>query len=165
MKFVTILENRLSKFCATLGTSRLRRLSPAPTVPHSSRSCQNGISCGQSPVLPGPSTHRGTSPVTAHPLRLANSYEIKQHLQQQFQTFNSVFPADGASEPPPPYPMGSSSNPPPSYSQLVALRQSPTFSCTSSDYRAMDFRRSPAPHNNPYPYHQVKKRIKYIFSP
>lgn len=105
--------------------------------------------------MASPSSHRGTSPVTSHPLRLANSFEIKQHLQQQFQTFNSVFPVDGASEPPPPYPMGSSSNPPPSYSQLAALRQSPTFSCTSSDYRAMEFRKSPGPLANPYPFHQV----------
>merc|ERR1719295_2389271 len=48
-------------------------------------------------------------------------------------------------EPPPPYPMGtaahSSAPPPPSYSQSLAMRQSPTHSSTSSDYR-----RSPGLH-------------------
>lgn len=137
---------------------RLRRMSPVPVV-HSSRSGQNGASSNQPSNTVGLSSQRGTSPVATQPLRVANSYEIKQqfqqHFQQQLTTLTSVFPVDGASEPPPPYPMGSAANPPPPYSQSVAMRQSPTLSCTSSDYRAMDFRRSPAPLPHSYPYHQV----------
>ena len=55
----------------------------------------------------------------------------------------SLFPGDlmnGQMEPPPPYPMGtaamtSNNPPPPSYSQTLAMRQSPTLSSTSSEYR------------------------------
>ena len=122
----------------------LRRMSPVP-VSHPSRNIQmNGPGSTNSSVIQG----RGTSPVAGHPLRVTNSREIQQHVQQQLQTIQSlsVFPVDGASEPPPPYPMGSAANPPPSYSQSVALRQSPTLSNASSDYRTLsDYRRSPAP--------------------
>ena len=122
----------------------LRRMSPVP-VCHPSRAVQLN---GNGTAAVGPASHRGTSPVAGQPIRVANSREIQQHLQQQLQTIQSlsVFPVDGSSEPPPPYPMGSAAtNPPPSYSQSVAMRQSPTLSSTSSDYRALDFRRSPAP--------------------
>ena len=68
----------------------------------------------------------------------------------------SIFPPEGggATEPPPPYPMGmgvasaspvtvgaaaasaaAPPPPPPSYSQSLAMRQSPTLSSASSDYR------------------------------
>jgi len=130
------------------------------SVSHASRSGQNGATNNQTPNAAGVSSHRGASPVASQPLRVTNSFEIKQqfqqHFQQQLSTLTSVFPVDGASEPPPPYPMGSAANPPPPYSQSVAMRQSPTLSCTSSDYRAMDFRRSPAPLAHSYPYHQVQ---------
>jgi len=127
----------------------LRRMSPVP-VCHPSRGVQLN---GQGPVTSsvGQGSHRGTSPVAGHPLRVTNSREIQQQLQQQLQTIQSiqslsVFPVDGATEPPPPYPMGSAANPPPSYSQSVAMRQSPTLSSASSEYRTMsDYRRSPAP--------------------
>ena len=121
----------------------LRRMSPVP-VCHPSR----GVQQGPASSSVGSGSHRGTSPVAGHPLRVTNSREIQQQLQQQLQTIQSlsVFPVDGASEPPPPYPMGSAANPPPSYSQSVAMRQSPTLSSASSEYRTMsDYRRSPAP--------------------
>ena len=122
----------------------LRRMSPVP-VCHPPRNIQLN---GNGTASVGPASHRGTSPVAGQPLRVANSREIQQQLQHQLQTIQSlsVFPVDGSSEPPPPYPMGTAAaNPPPSYSQSVAMRQSPTLSSTSSDYRALDFRRSPAP--------------------
>ncbi len=98
------------------------------------------------------STHqRGTSPITtvsSNPLKVTNSREIQAQIQQQLQSMQ-MFPGEHA-EPPPPYPMGTAaagttSNPPPSYSQSMSLRQSPTLSSTSSDYRYTEFRRSPAP--------------------
>jgi len=127
--------------------SRLLRMSPVPGC-HPSRVVQLN---GNSAPSVGSASHRGTSPVAGHPLRVTNSREIQQQVQQQLQSIQtmqslSVFPVDGASEPPPPYPMGSAANPPPSYSQSVAMRQSPTLSSTSSDYRTLsDYRRSPAP--------------------
>ncbi len=63
-------------------------------------------------------------------------------VAQQLQAL-SLYPGDlnGQVEPPPPYPMGSaalpSSAPPPSYSATLAMRQSPTLSSTSSDYRCV----------------------------
>ena len=122
----------------------LRRRSPVPT--HASRGgTQGGVIT--------PTTHqRGTSPITTNnPLKVHNSREIREQLQQQLHSMqaSSIFPAEGvATEPPPPYPMGTAVNtapPPPSYSQTLAMRQSPTLSSTSSDYRCADYRRSPAP--------------------
>ena len=103
-----------------------------------------------------------------------------QQVQQKLQNINIFPEEGcGVVEPPPPYPMGPDAAaaptfavpsspalvqqqqqqqqqqnpppaPPPSYSQSLAMRQSPTLSSASSDYRATpsttaDFRRSPAP--------------------
>ena len=124
-------------------------MSPVPT--HASRPAGGIISHSQ----------RGTSPVTtSQPMRPHNTREMQQAVQQQLQMHQAVqashiFPENGTTEPPPPYPMGSAAaNPPPSYSQSFAIqqRQSPTLSSTSSDnYRVMtsaDYRRSPAPNNH-----------------
>ncbi len=68
-------------------------------------------------------------------------------MAQQLQAL-SLYPGDlnGQVEPPPPYPMGSaalpSSAPPPSYSATLAMRQSPTLSSTSSDYRWANVKRT-----------------------
>ena len=68
----------------------------------------------------------------------------------------SLYPGDlnGQMEPPPPYPMGTAASnnnpPPPSYSQTLAMRQSPTLSSASSDYR-----RSPHGGFANYPFVQV----------
>ena len=103
---------------------------------------------GQSPVL-----HGHGHPLKAHP---PNSRE----LQAQMQNLSvSIFPPEGG-QPPPPYPMGAVATmgvaaggqaaasttagaataapppPPPSYSQSLAMRQSPTLSSASSDYRS-----------------------------
>ena len=134
----------------------LKRMSPVPT--HASRATGIAVSHSQ----------RGTSPVTtSHPMKVHNTREMQQAVQQQLQMHQAtshIFPEDGKPlEPPPPYPMGSAAsntqhtpslnaNPPPSYSQSFAIqRQSPTLSSTSSEYQVMtsaNFRRSPAPINN-----------------
>lgn len=120
----------------------LRRMSPVPA--HSAQRNQMIVSAAGV-------NQRGTSPVTtagAAPLKVNNSREIQAQFQQQLQSMQ-MFPNEHT-EPPPPYPMGSAAtpngtNPPPSYSQSMSLRQSPTLSSTSSDYRYTEFRRSPAP--------------------
>ncbi len=130
----------------------LKRMSPI-TVAHPARVVQH-----QPGQTPKHQQQRGTSPVTAQqPMRVPNTREIRQQvqqLQQNLQNINlSPEEALGAIEPPAPYPMGqyaagASAHPPPSYSQSLAMRQSPTLSTTSSDYRtpsSADFRRSPAP--------------------
>ena len=84
-----------------------------------------------------------------------NAIFLQAHINQQMQSL-SIFPPEGggATEPPPPYPMGmgvasaspvtvgaaaasaaAPPPPPPSYSQSLAMRQSPTLSSASSDYR------------------------------
>ena len=111
----------------------MRRMSPVPA--HSNRGTpQGGIMAA---------SQRGTSPITTNSaLKVPNSREIREQYQKQLHSMqaSSIFPAEGvATEPPPPYPMGTAVNsapPPPSYSQtLAAMRQSPTLSSTSSDYR------------------------------
>ena len=107
-----------------------KRMSPVPSLPCIS----------QYPVMP-PVT-RGTSP-TARPVIVPNSLEMQAQVDQMRMHALSLYPStelNGAVvEPPPPYPMGtaahSSAPPPPSYSQSLAMRQSPTHSSTSSDYR------------------------------
>ncbi|XP_059084100.1 serine/threonine-protein kinase Warts-like isoform X2 [Tigriopus californicus] len=149
---------------ASVTNSMLRRMSPVPG---------RGVagSAGPSPVPSSMALNRGTSPVVVnsnshhHPLRVQNSREIQQQLQQTLQNIQSmsIFPMEGSSgEPPPPYPMGTAAqghtgaNPPPSYTQSLAMRQSPTLSSTSSDYRlpSSEYRRSPGPNLLPtyHPY-------------
>ena len=112
-----------------------KRMSPVPSLP-----CRPGQGISQYPVMP-PVT-RGTSP-TARPVIVPNSLEAQAQVDQMRMHALSLYPStelNGAVvEPPPPYPMGtaahSSAPPPPSYSQSLAMRQSPTHSSTSSDYR------------------------------
>ena len=97
---------------------------------------------------------RGTSPVARaapQPMIVSNSLEAQQHVAHQMQAL-SLYPGGDIHstqvEPPPPYPMGTAAlnaPAPPTYSQTLAMRQSPTLSSTSSDYR-----RSPGLHCN-YP--------------
>ena len=87
---------------------------------------------------------RGTSPVARavqQPMIVSNSLEAQQHVAQQMQAL-SLYPGGDIHstqvEPPPPYPMGTAAlnaPAPPTYSQTLAMRQSPTLSSTSSDYR------------------------------
>ena len=112
-----------------------KRMSPVPSLP-----CRPGQGISQYPVMP-PVT-RGTSP-TARPVIVPNSLEAQAQVDQMRMHALSLYPStelNGAVvEPPPPYLMGtaahSSAPPPPSYSQSLAMRQSPTHSSTSSDYR------------------------------
>ena len=114
----------------------MKRMSPVPGRPLTSVPAVSSalVTRGQSP-----------QPRNTQPLVVSNSVEAQQQVAQQMQAL-SIFPSDNnQSEPPPPYPMGTaamSSPAPPSYSQTLALRQSPTLSSTSSDYR-----RSPLPLN------------------
>ena len=123
------------------GHPMFKRISPVPVNP--------GRAPGAGVASIPPSVTRGTSPVARNtqPMVVSNSLEVQQQVAQQMQAL-SLYPGDlnGQVEPPPPYPMGSaalpvSNPPPPSYSQTLAMRQSPTLSSTSSDYR-----RSPGLH-------------------
>ena len=115
------------------GGQILKRMSPVPGRQ------------GQSVVVT-----RGTSPVARsvqQPMIVSNSLEAQHHVAQQMQAL-SLYPGGDIHstqvEPPPPYPMGTaalSAPAPPTYSQTLAMRQSPTLSSTSSDYR-----RSPGLH-------------------
>merc|ERR1719382_612342 len=114
-------------------------MSPVPSLP-----CRPGHGLAQDQAIP-PVT-RGTSP-TARPVIVPNSLEAQAQVaeaQAQMRMHGlSLYPStelNGAPvEPPPPYPMGTAAHsaapPPPSYSQSLAMRQSPTHSSTSSDYR------------------------------
>ncbi len=147
------LSNPYSNTTTSLPPQLLKRMSPVPG--HASRAHQGGVAVSSA------ASQRGTSPVTTagNPMKVHNTREIQQQLQQQLQSIQScsIFPADSVgAEPPPPYPMGTAVStgapPPPSYSQSLAMRQSPTLSSTSSDYRYMngsDYRRSPAPNATP----------------
>jgi len=123
------------------GHPMFKRMSPVPVNP--------GRAQGAGVASIPPSVTRGTSPVARNtqPMVVSNSLEVQQQVALQMQNL-SLYPGDlnGQVEPPPPYPMGSaalpvSNPPPPSYSQTLAMRQSPTLSSTSSDYR-----RSPGLH-------------------
>ena len=117
----------------------LKRMSPIPSQYTRSHPA-GGMIVGSAAAC-----QRGTSPVTtSNPVKVHNSREIQQQIQQQQRHFasSSIFGQDNVNpmnaEPPPPYPMGSavtSNPPPPSYSATLAMRQSPTLSSTSSDYR------------------------------
>ena len=107
----------------------LKRMSPVPGP---------GRHQAQVPV---PVVTRGQSPVSrvaCQPMVVTNSLEAQQQVAQQMQQL-SIFSGD-QQEPPPPYPMGTAAlntaaPPSYSYSQTLAMRQSPTLSSTSSDYR------------------------------
>lgn len=110
---------------------RLQARQPA-NLPHGS---QNGHLRSASPLtLNNQRGSAGATPFCNSPVR-----------RQQIQMAAHVFPPDGVSEPPPPpYPMGPNTNHLVSYPLTNPSRASPTFSCTSSDYRAMEFRAPPA---------------------
>ena len=112
-----------------------KRISPVPGHPgHQQMQMPVRQVCNVASVT------RGQSPVTRNtqPMVISNSIEAQQQVAQQMQAL-SIFSSDNNQvEPPPPYPMGTAalnSAAPPSYSQTIAMRQSPTLSSTSSDYR------------------------------
>ena len=107
----------------------LRRMSPVPGRPVTSVPV---VTRGQSPVT-------GARTPTVTPLVVNNSLEVQAQVAHQMQAL-SIFSSDNQTEPPPPYPMGtaamaSGGTAPPSYSQTIAMRQSPTLSSASSEYR------------------------------
>lgn len=109
----------------------LRRMSPVPGRPVSSVPV---VTRGQSPVT-------GARTPTVAPLVVNNSLEVQAQVAHQMQAL-SIFSSDNQTEPPPPYPMGTAAmasggggTAPPSYSQTIAMRQSPTLSSASSEYR------------------------------
>ena len=107
----------------------LRRMSPVPGRPVTSVPV---VTRGQSPVT-------GARTPTVAPLVVNNSLEVQAQVSHQMQAL-SIFSSDNQTEPPPPYPMGtaamaSGGTAPPSYSQTIAMRQSPTLSSASSEYR------------------------------
>ena len=109
----------------------LRRMSPVPGRPGASVPV---VTRGQSPVT-------GARTPTVTPLVVNNSLEVQAQVAHQMQAL-SIFSSDNQTEPPPPYPMGTAAmatgaggTAPPSYSQTIAMRQSPTLSSASSEYR------------------------------
>merc|ERR1719192_3278413 len=120
---------------------------PPPLPPHNNIKRMSPVPGRQSQSVV---VTRGTSPVArsaGQPMIVSNSLEAQQHVAHQMQAL-SLYPGGDIHstqvEPPPPYPMGTAAlnaPAPPTYSQTLAMRQSPTLSSTSSDYR-----RSPGLH-------------------
>ena len=107
----------------------LRRMSPVPGRPVTSVPV---VTRGQSPVT-------GARTPTVAPMAVNNSLEVQAQVAHQMQAL-SIFSSDNQTEPPPPYPMGTAAlatgaGAPPSYSQTIAMRQPPTLSSASSEYR------------------------------
>jgi hypothetical protein len=131
-------------------------LNPPPTPPrgHTPPPMQPPLLRRMSPV-PKPSA---AGSVISGPA--SSSSSVGGQRGQQLQSM-SIFPVESGAEPPPPYPMGNASStapppPPPSYERSMVMRQSPTLSATSSDYRSAQCPRTSA---------QCPKTKQLIFLP